>query len=167
MPTTTATRPVSTTPDSPVRLGYQPRPQFEAFHKRRQRWTCLVVHRRGGKTVACIMDLINAALRTKKDDARFAYLAPTYAQAKDTAWEYLKRFTANIPGVEQRESDLMVRFPNGARVRLYGAEHFDRLRGTFADGIVLDEYGDFDPRAWPEVLRPSLADRGGWASSPE
>jgi hypothetical protein len=29
--------------------------------------------------------------------------------------------------------------------------------------MVLDEYGDFDPRAWPEVLRPTLADRGGWA----
>ena len=118
------------------------------------------------------MDLIDAAMRAdmaspeeraKKPDPRFAYLAPTYAQAKDTAWEYLKRYTASIPGVEQRESDLMVRFRNGGRVRLYGAENYERLRGTYADGIVLDEYGDIDPRAWPEVLRPSLADRNGWA----
>ena len=118
------------------------------------------------------MDLIDAAMRADqapaevralKPDPRFAYLAPTYAQAKDTAWEYLKRYTANIPGVEQRESDLMVRFRNGGRVRLYGAENYERLRGTYADGIVLDEYGDMDPRAWPEVLRPSLSDRQGWA----
>ena len=109
------------------------------------------------------MDLIDHAIRSDKQEARFAYLAPTYAQAKDTAWSYLKRFTANIPGIEQRESDLMVIFPNGARVRLYGAETFDRLRGTYHDGIVMDEYGDIDPRAWPEVLRPSLADRHGWA----
>ena len=109
------------------------------------------------------MDLIHAALTCERDNGRFAYLAPTYAQAKDTAWEYLKRFTADIPGAEQRESDLMVRFTNGARVRLYGAENYDRLRGTFADGVVLDEYGDIDPRAWPEVIRPSLADRNGWA----
>jgi hypothetical protein len=146
-----------------IDLGYTCRPQFAAFHARKQRWACLVVHRRGGKTVACIMDLIDAALRCKKPDGRFAYFAPTYAQAKDTAWQYLKRFTADIPGIEQRESDLMVIFPNGARVRLYGAETYDRLRGTYADGIVCDEYGDFDPRAWPEVLRPSLADRRGWA----
>src|SRR4051812_6159091 len=146
-----------------IDLGYHTRKPFLAFHARKQRWACLVVHRRGGKTVACIMDLIDAAITSKRDDARFAYLAPTYAQAKDTAWEYLKRFTANIPGVDQRESDLMVRFPNGSRVRLYGSDNYDRLRGTFADGIVLDEYGDFDPRAWPEVLRPSLADRNGWA----
>lgn len=109
------------------------------------------------------MDLIDSALRSKKPDARFAYMAPTYTQAKDVCWLYLKRFTSDIPGVEQRESDLTVNFPNGARVRLYGAEHYDRLRGTFADGMILDEYADIPPRAWPEVLRPSLADRRGWA----
>jgi phage terminase large subunit len=146
-----------------IDLGYRARPQFVGFHARRERWACLVVHRRAGKTVACIMDLIDAALRCEREAGRFAYLAPTYAQAKDTAWGYLKRFTAAIPGVEQRESDLMVVFPNGARVRLYGAENYDRLRGTYQDGIVLDEYGDMPPAAWPEVLRPSLADREGWA----
>jgi hypothetical protein len=154
---------MSTTHPKRLSLGYSARPQFKAFHAREQRWACLVVHRRGGKTVACVMDLIDAAVRCKRENGRFAYLSPTYAQSKDTAWEYLKRFTAGIPGVEQRESDLMVRFSNGARVRLYGAENYDRLRGTYADGVVLDEYGDIDPRAWPEVIRPSLADRNGWA----
>lgn len=146
-----------------IDLGYRARPAFQAFHARKQRWACLVVHRRGGKTVAAVMDLIDAAARCPEPDGRFAYLAPTYAQAKDAAWPYLKRFTAPIPGIEQRESDLMVVLPNGARIRLYGAENYDRLRGTYAHGMVCDEYGDFDPRAWPEVLRPSLADRRGWA----
>jgi hypothetical protein len=109
------------------------------------------------------MDLVDAALRSKKQDARFTYLSPTYAQSKDNCWNYLKRFTYNVPGVEQRESDLMVVFPTGSRVRLYGADNFERLRGSFSDGIVLDEYGDLDPRVWPEVVRPSLADRRGWA----
>ena len=57
----------------------------------------------------------------------------------------------------------MVIFPNGAHVRLYGADNFERLRGSYSDGLVIDEFGDIDPRAWPEVLRPSLADRKGWA----
>src|SRR5579862_9443230 len=125
-----------------INLGYSVREQFKAFHKRKQRWACIVAHRRAGKTVACLMDLIDAALRAQKPDSRFAYMAPTYAQAKDTSWSYLKRFTAAIPGVEQRESELMVKFPNDSRVRLYGAETFDRLRGTFHDGVILDEYGD-------------------------
>lgn len=150
-------------PTKTLDLGYYARSQFETFHARSQRWACIVAHRRAGKSVACIMDLIDAALRCKKPDGRFSFLSPTYTQAKDTVWLYLKRFTADIPGIEQRESDLMVNFPNGSRVRLYGAETFDRLRGTYCDGMVLDEYADISPRAWPEVLRPSLADRKGWA----
>ena len=146
-----------------VNLGYEAREQFTAFHARKQRWACIVAHRRAGKTVACVMDLIDAALRCKKTEGRFSYISPTYTQSKDTCWQYLKRFTADIPGVEQRESDLMVVFPNGSRVRLYGADNFDRLRGSYADALVVDEYADIDPRAWPEVLRPSLADRNGWA----
>ena len=109
------------------------------------------------------MDLIDRALRSKKQDPRFSYVGPTYQQAKATIWMYLKRFTAGIPGIEQRESDLMVVLPNGAHVRLFGADNFERLRGAYNDGLVVDEYGDIDPRAWPEVLRPSLADREGWA----
>jgi hypothetical protein len=146
-------------------LGYVPRVQFVPFHKRTQRWACVITHRRCGKTVASIMDLVDKALRHPKGaDAHYSYIAPTYAQAKDVVWSYLKRFTANVPRVDQRESDLSVSFAhNGARVRLYGADNYDRLRGGYNDGMVLDEYGDFDPRAWPEVLRPTLADRGGWA----
>lgn len=109
------------------------------------------------------MDLVDAGLRCEKPDARFAFVSPTYSQAKDSVWLYLKRFTADIPGVEQRESDLMVILPNGARVRLYGSDNYNRLRGIFLDGCVLDEYGHVDPRAWPEVIRPALADRKGWA----
>jgi phage terminase large subunit len=150
---------------APLDLGYTARPQFVAFHKRRQRWACVVSHRRAGKTLAAIMDLIDKALRHEKgQDARYSYIAPTYAQAKDTVWQYAKRFTSAVPGVDQRESDLTVTFPhNGARVRLYGSDTYDRLRGGYNDGVVLDEFGDWDPRAWPEVIRPSLADRGGWA----
>jgi hypothetical protein len=109
------------------------------------------------------MDLVDHALRCTETAGRFSYISPTYAQSKDIAWSYLKRFTAKIPDIEQRESDLMVNFPNGARVRLFGADNFERLRGGYNDGLIMDEFGDIDPRAWLEVLRPSLADRKGWA----
>lgn len=148
---------------SDIALGYEPRDAFVPFHTRRQRWSCLVAHRRAGKTVATVADVVDYALRCEKPDPRFGYVAPTYTQAKDVAWLYLKRFTASLPGVEQRESDLSVVLPNGARIRLYGADNYDRMRGLYFDGLVADEYGDMDPRAWPEVLRPALSDRAGWA----
>jgi phage terminase large subunit len=146
-----------------IDLGYRPRGQFKPFHRRRQRWACIVAHRRAGKTIACVMDLIDAALRCDKPDGRFAYMSPTYTQSKDVCWLYLKRYTANIPGVEQRESDLSVIFPNGARVRLYGSDNYDRLRGIYLDGVVLDEFADMAPQTWTEVIRPALSDRRGWA----
>ena len=147
-----------------VTIPYAPRGQFVSYHNRKQRWACVAAHRRCGKTVACINDLIKGALTCTKPNPRFAYIAPLYAQAKDVAWTYLKHFTATIPGVETNESELRVDLPNGARIRLYGADNYDRMRGIYLDGVVLDEYADMDPRAWAEVIRPALSDRQGWAT---
>lgn len=144
-----------------IDLGYRARPQFAPFHARSQRWGCLVAHRRAGKTVACIMDLVDAALRTTRKDARYAYIAPYYAQAKDVAWSYLKRFTAPLPMAQHNESELRVDIGD-RRIRLYGADNYDRIRGVYLDGVILDEYGDMDPRAFAEVIRPALSDRKGW-----
>lgn len=146
-----------------VRLGYQARGPFKALHRRKERFGCIVAHRRAGKTVASIMDLIDAALRCEKADGRYAYVAPYYAQAKDVVWNYVKKYTAGIPGTTINESELRVDLPNGSRVRLYGADNYDRLRGIYLDGVVLDEYADQPPQAWTEVIRPALADRQGWA----
>jgi phage terminase large subunit len=142
---------------------YDPRPQFRAFHGRKQRWAAIVAHRRCGKTVACVADLVMAACLSRKQDARYAYVAPQFNQAKDVAWLYVKRLSADIPGAEFNESELRVDFPNGARVRLYGADNADRLRGLFLDGVLLDEYADMRPSVWGEVIRPMLSDRSGWA----
>ena len=111
------------------------------------------------------MDLIHRALKCEAKDGRYAYVAPHWNQAKDVAWLYVKRFTAPIPGVRLNESELYVEFEhNKARVRLAGADNYDRLRGAYLDGVILDEYGDMHPAAWPEVIRPMLADRKGWGT---
>lgn len=111
------------------------------------------------------MDLVKRAVEAKGKEPRFAYIAPTYGQAKDVAWSYLKDYTAAIPGMKVSESELSVTFPhNQARIRLYGAENYDRLRGLYLDGCIIDEAGDQDPRAFPEVIRPALSDRKGWAT---
>jgi phage terminase large subunit len=150
---------------SPVALPYWPRPIFEPLHERAQRWAVVVAHRRAGKTVACVNELIKAALTNVRTDPppRYAYVAPTNGQAKDVAWSYLKHYAGPIPGCEVREAELTIRLPLGGLVRLYGADAYDRLRGLYLDGVVVDEPADIDPRAWPEVIRPTLADYSGWA----
>ena len=145
-------------------IPYNPRAQFEGFHNRTKRWSVIVAHRRCGKTVACINDLIHAALSTKKEGARYAYIAPQFNQAKDIVWAYLKHFTAPIPGITSHEQELRVDFPSGSRIRLYGADNPDRLRGIYLDGVVLDEYAQMATRLFPEIIRPALSDRKGWAT---
>jgi len=146
-----------------VVIPYAPRRAFLPLHQRTERFGVVVAHRRAGKTVAAINDLIRAVLSCPNPNPRAAYLAPYYAQAKDVVWNYLKHYTASIPGVMTNESELRVDLPNGGRVRLYGADNYDRLRGIYLDDVVLDEYADMDPRAWSQVIRPALADREGRA----
>jgi phage terminase large subunit len=146
-------------------VDYTPRRQFEAFHDRRQRFACIVTHRRAGKTVACIYDLQRAAVSSERLWPRFAYLSPFLKQSKTVAWDYLRAAMAPLRrlGATVHESELRVDYPKGGQVRLYGADNADALRGIYLDGIVLDEYADMDPRVWSEIIRPALADRAGWA----
>lgn len=122
-----------------------------------------MAHRRAGKTVATVFDLLTCALATSKQNGRYAYIAPYYAQAKAVAWDYLKRFSQGV-ATRIMESELAVDLPNGSRVRLFGADNPDALRGIYLDGAVLDEYGDQRPTVWGEIIRPLLADRKGWAT---
>ncbi len=142
---------------------YTPRPYFLPYHGRDRRWSCIVAHRRAGKTVATVFDLLTCALATKKPNARYAYIAPYYSQAKAVAWDYLKRFGACV-AAKISESELSITLHNGSVVRLFGADNPDALRGIYLDGVVLDEYADQRASVWGEIIRPLLADRKGWAT---
>lgn len=145
-------------------IPYQPRGIFKPFHDRDERFACLVAHRRAGKTVAAINDLIRDTLTCPLPNPRTAYVAPLYKQAKAIAWDYAKEFTAPIPGKSINESELRIDFPNGGRLRLFGADNYDAMRGLYFDAVVLDEPADFPMNAWPTVIRPALSDRRGKAT---
>ncbi len=147
-----------------ITLPYSPRHVFLPFHDSDRRWSVVVAHRRAGKTVAMINHLIRAAALCEREEGRYAYIAPLFNQAKDVAWAYLKRFAGPILAREPNETELRVDLINGSRIRLYGADNPDRLRGLYLDGVVLDEYADMHPAVWGEVIRPLLADRQGWAA---
>jgi hypothetical protein len=91
----------------------------------------------------------------------FAYIAPYRSQAKSVAWEYLKHYARPILA-SVNESDLYVDLVNGARIRLFGADNADAMRGLGFDGLFLDEYADFKPSVWGSILRPALSDKQGW-----
>ena len=146
-----------------IELEYAPRSVFQDFHERTQRWAVVVAHRRCGKTVSCINDLIFRALTEDKEHGQYAYVAPYYSQAKNIAWDYLQRYAKPVMA-KANQSELWVELINGSKIKLFGADNPDSLRGIFLDGIVLDEYADMRPRMWGEIIRPLLADRMGWAT---
>ena len=146
-----------------ISTGYRPRPLQAGIHRGLKRFSVLVCHRRFGKTVLCVNELIDHAVRATRRSPRYAYIAPLYRQAKQVAWDYLKHYTEAIPDRKVNETELRVDLPNGARIQLYGADNPDSLRGIYLDGVVLDEYAQMSPHLWGEVIRPALADRAGWA----
>lgn len=141
---------------------YQPRSIFIPFHQRTKRWACIVAHRRAGKTVAAVNDLIIGALECGLARPQFAYIAPFRDQAKRVAWDYLKHYAEPFQMGKPNESELTVPMPNGGKIMLFGADNADALRGIYLDGAVLDEFGDFKPSVWGNVIRPTLSDRQGW-----
>lgn len=120
-------------------------------------------HRRFGKTVLSLYCLIHDAYACPKPQPRYAYIAPLFRQAKSIAWDMLRTLLTPLPGVKFNEAELRADLHHGARLQLFGADSPDTLRGLYFDGCVLDEAAQMRPRLWPEIVRPALADRGGWA----
>lgn len=112
--------------------------------------------------MAAINDLIRAAVMSKSPNPHFCYIAPYRSQAKSVAWDYLKVFAAPVTKASN-EAELQIDLINGGRIRLFGADNADAMRGLGFDGIFMDEFGDFRPSVWGNVIRPTLSDRQGWA----
>lgn len=150
-----------------IHIPYSPRVHQRIIHERKARFSVLVCHRRFGKTVMAVNDLIRGGYSCRHDNPRFHYVAPTIKQGKRVAWDYLCTFTRNLPGRTLNHAELRVDWPvsdmSSARIQILGSEDPDSLRGAYSDGVVFDEYAQIDPRTYSEVFRPMLADRLGWA----
>lgn len=140
---------------------YTPRIWTRQVHESKKRWIVIVAHRRSGKTTASINHLIRDA--TKIPKSRWAYISPTYKQSKDVAWDMLKEYAGKFAGVKFNEGELRVDFANGSRLRLYGADNPDSLRGLGLWGVIFDEYSQQPSNIFTEIIRPALADHRGYA----
>ena len=144
-----------------VEIPYDPRSYFLPVHNSNKRWIVIVAHRRSGKTTASLNHLQRDALRTP--NSRYAYIAPTYKQAKNIAWDIIKFYSRVIPKIEYNEAELTVKYQNGSRLTLYGADNPDSLRGIGLWGVVFDEYSQQPSNIFSEIIRPALADHSGYA----
>jgi phage terminase large subunit len=145
-----------------IAIPYSPRPLQREVHNSLKRFNVLVCHRRFGKSVLSINQLIKTAV--SKPMSRCAFVAPTYRQGKSIAWEYLKQYTQPLMylGGNKNETELKIELFNGSAIQIFGADHPDSLRGMGFHGVVLDEYALMAPRVWTEIIRPAISDHLGW-----
>mgnify|MGYP001583682020 CR=1 FL=1 len=134
---------------------------WATFHETKKRWIVLVLHRRAGKSTAAFNHLQRDALTTP--NSRFAYISPTYKQGKNIIWDIAKHYARIVPRIEFNEAELTVKYPNGSKITLYGADNPDSLRGIGLWGVVFDEYSQQPSNIFTEIIRPALADHQGYA----
>lgn len=148
-----------------ISTGYKPRSQQADLHRKVKRFNVLVCHRRFGKSVFVVNEIIDTLLRCPYKNPQAAYVAPYRDQAKRIIWQYFKDFTKAIPGVKYNEAELRIdiqRKDDIIRAYVMGADNPITFEGMYFDIIALDEYGRIDPRLWSTQIRATLsdADRG-------
>ena len=125
------------------------------------RFRVVVAGRRWGKTTLSIRDMARVARTPEK---RVWYIAPSYRMAKQIVWDKLKEKLYRLNWVDKvNESDLTIRLKNMSSISLRGADNPDSLRGVRLDHVIFDEAAMIDPKAWTEVIRPTLSDSQGTA----
>ena len=146
-----------------VTLDYQPRFYQSELHEGFSafRNSCVIAHRRAGKTVATCAQLIRDVIECQLLRPRAAYIAPTYRMAKSIAWDYFKAMLAPLQGVKYNVAELTIDIPGDRRIVLSGSDNPDRLRGQYFDACAVDEFADCAESLIPNVIRPALADRHG------
>jgi hypothetical protein len=157
------------------------------MHSSLRRWFAVVLHRRAGKTTSVINhhqryamdDALEAKrLRFLKPDLtdaqvkelvsppggrHYGHVMPARNQAKLVVWDKLKFYAAAIPGIKVNEAELLIRYPTGHKLQLFGADDPDALRGPAFSGLSFDEYSQQPRNIFSEVLSKALADHLGYA----
>lgn len=132
-----------------------------------ERFNVIVAHRRFGKTLFTINEMIDKGLNNNNwKNPQYAYIGPNYGQVKRIAWDYLKEALKEYPNIKVNEAELRIdcfREEDRVRFMLLGGENPGSLRGIYLDGVIMDEFAEMDPTVWSQVVRPALSDRLGWA----
>jgi hypothetical protein len=128
----------------------------------------LAWHRRAGKDELCLHWTACAAMQRI---GPYWHMLPLANQARKAIWDAVnprtgrRRIDDAFPReirASTREQDMFIRFRNGSTWQVVGSDNYDSLVGSPPVGVVFSEYALADPNAWA-MLRPILAENGGWA----
>ena len=146
-----------------IRIPFAPRVWQQYVINKLTRFNLWVIHRRGGKTFVLIGASIDTLLNCPHKNPQGAYIGITYSAAKRVAWQYVKEFLKDYPGVQFYENELKAVFPRQNDVctfYLLGSEDPDTIRGMYLDIVGLDERA-FMRASIDKVIMPTVTDRKG------
>ncbi len=143
-------------------------PQQYAFILDEHRTVDAQCSRRAGKTSGLAMRFFRTLAKNPKTQS--VYLALTLDSARDIMWPVLMELNEKHQmGCVFHESRLEMVHPNGATLKLYGADmknFIKRLKGRKYPGVAVDEaqdFGDHLQSLIEDVLEPATADyEDGW-----
>lgn len=129
------------------------------------RFRVVNIGRRGGKTTLAVEEIKGKAV---SKPTRIAYIAPTYQQARDIAWETLKKeLQGAVKNINDSRLEIKTKTLQGGEslIILRGWESIETMRGQAFDFLVIDEVAMMRNfwTSWQEVLRPTLTDTRGEA----
>lgn len=96
------------------------------------------------------------------DGGKYWWVARSNEDAAQIIWPELVKALRSVTAYKN-ETRHYIRMVNGAEISVKSAQEPDSLRGVGLDGVVMDEVAFFDQEAWTDSLRPTLADKQGWA----
>jgi len=161
-PNTASARATASQQGETYSIPYTPHKSQLELHESSERFRVAVCGRRFGKTTFALAELVFNAMLNNPKSINW-YIAPTYRQAKQIAWKMLQELIPPQLITRKHEMELSLTLWNGSVIELKGTDNPDSLRGVGLDLVVLDEYASMKPFVWEEIVRPSLADRGGRA----
>lgn len=133
----------------------------------KSKWKAVRSPRQTGKSTGVM--LIVSIRSLEKALSEWVVICLTKQSARSIYWEPLKRVNKDFElGIEFHNQNLEATFPNGSKIRFYGADNIseiEKIRGNRLDGVVVDESKSYPILLFDEliheVIEPALMAKNG------
>lgn len=154
------------------KIGYQPHAEQLLFHDSKARFRMSNCGRRFGKSTMAARDLEPKLFLPNK---QYWIVAPTYDLGEKefrVVWNDLiiKLGLGKDKSIRRvynkKQGNMVIEFPWQTRLEVRSADHPENLVGEALDGVIMSEAAKHKKETWEQFIRPSLADKRGFADFP-
>jgi len=144
------------------RINYVPHKSQLLIHQSKERFRVLIAGRRFGKSLCAAMEAVYACMTP---DSHGWIVAPNYHLSEKVFRYIIIILNKQFKGLIEYQSlfSQKIKLHNGSRIEGKSCDNPVSLLGEGLDWLIVDEASQIKNIIWVEFLRPTLADRKGWA----